>query len=60
VCVFKTIFNSQGQQVDEIKQKQPKGEQQVQWNAVGLPPGMYYFRIQAGDPVGGGKMVLMR
>jgi hypothetical protein len=27
------------------------------WNAEGLPAGMYYFRIQAGDKVGGGKMI---
>jgi hypothetical protein len=51
------IFNSKGKQVDEIRQDQPKGEQQVQWNAEGLPAGMYYFRIQAGDQVGSGKMV---
>ena len=31
-----------------------------QWNAEGLPAGMHYFRIQAGDIVGGGKMMLMR
>jgi len=42
-----------------IHQKQPKGEQQVQWNAEGLPAGMYYYRIQAGDKIGGGKMVKM-
>ncbi len=31
-----------------------------QWNAEGLPAGIYYFRIQAGDKVGGGKMILLR
>jgi len=53
------IFNSQGHFIEKLEQKQPKGEQQIQWNAEGLPAGMYYFRIQAGDKVGGGKMVKM-
>lgn len=53
------IFNHQGQIIEKIEQEQPKGEQQVQWNAEGLPAGMYYFRIQAGDMAGGGKMVKM-
>jgi len=54
-----SIFNLQSQQVDKIIHEQLMGEQQVQWNAEGLPSGMYYFRIQAGDKVGGGKMVKM-
>jgi hypothetical protein len=36
------------------------GEHCIQWNAEGLPAGMYYFRIQAGDKVGGGKILKMR
>jgi len=52
-----TIFNPQGQLIEQIEQEQHKGEQKVEWNAEGLPAGMYYFRIQAGDKVGGGKMV---
>jgi photosystem II stability/assembly factor-like uncharacterized protein len=52
-----SIFNPQGQLIEKIEQEQPTGEQQVQWNAVGLPTGMYYFRIQSGDKVGGSKMV---
>jgi len=54
------IYNPQGQLIEKVEQEQSKGEQQVQWNAEGLPSGMYYFRIRAGDKVGGGKMVLMR
>jgi len=55
-----SIFNPQGQLIEKIEQEQPKGEQQVVWNAEGLPAGIYYFRIQAGEKVDGGKMVLMR
>jgi len=43
----------------KIEQEQPKGQQKVHWNAEELPAGMYYFRIQAGEQVGGGKMVKM-
>jgi len=55
-----SIFNPQGQLIEKIEQKQSKGEQKVQWDAEGLPAGIYYFRIQAGDKIGGGKMVLMK
>jgi len=54
------IFNSQGQQVEEIVQEQPNGPHEVRWNAEGLPAGMYYFRIQAGEQIGTGKLVFMR
>ena len=54
------IFNPQGQLIEKFEQEQRKGEQQILWNAEGLPAGMYYFRIQAGDKVGAGKIVKMR
>jgi len=53
------IYNVQSQIVYRMEEKQDKGEQQIQWNAEGLPAGMYYFRIQAGKMIGGGKMVKM-
>jgi hypothetical protein len=43
-----------------MEQKQSKGVQKVQWNAKGLPAGMYYFRIQAGDKTGSGKIVKLQ
>jgi hypothetical protein len=52
-----SIFNPQGQLIEKIEQKQQKGEQHVQWNAEGLPAGIYYFRLQAGEKVGGGKII---
>ena len=55
--VYIQFFNAQGQQVNNIIKEQLPGKQHVQWNAEGLPTGMYYFRIQAGEQVGGGKMV---
>ncbi len=58
VTIF--IYNSQGQQVVVIHQNQAMGEQRVPWKASGLPSGIYYYRIQAGEQVGSGKMVLLR
>jgi hypothetical protein len=54
-----TLYNLQSKIVYEMQEKQDKGEQRIEWNAEGLPAGMYYYRIQAGDKVGGGKMVKM-
>jgi hypothetical protein len=55
-----TIYNHLGEQIDLIRQHQHSGKQQITWNAVGLPPGMYFFTLKAGDQVATGKMVLIR
>jgi len=55
-----TIFNHLGEQVELIRHHQQSGKQQITWNAEGLPPGMYFYTIQAGDQVATGKMVLVR
>jgi len=54
------IYNHLGELVDLIQQKQSQGKQQVVWNAEGLPAGIYYFRLQAGEKVATGKIVLMK
>ena len=53
-----TIYNVQSQIVFMMQEKQLKGEQQVQWNAEGLPSGMYYFRIQAGQGIAVRKLIV--
>ena len=55
-----TVYNVQSQIVYTIEEWRESGEQQMRWNAEGLPAGMYYYRIQAGEKVGGEKVVLMR
>lgn len=52
------IFNSLGHLIEKIELVQSSGEHRVQWNADGLPPGIYYYRIQAGKRGGDGKIVL--
>ncbi len=55
-----TIFNHLGEQVEVIRQQQPSGKQQVTWNAEGQPSGVYYYRMQAGNQIASGKMILVR
>jgi hypothetical protein len=52
-----TVYNLQSKIVYSIEERRNAGEQQIRWNAEGLPAGMYYYRIQAGDKVCGGKLV---
>ena len=33
---------------------------EVEWNATGLPSGVYFYRLQAGDFVETKRMVLMK
>ncbi len=54
------IYNQIGEQVEVIWQQQNSGKQQVIWNAEGLPSGVYFYRMQAGEQVSLGKMVLVR
>ena len=56
--VILSIYNHLGEQIDLIRQHQHSGKQQITWNAVGLPPGMYFFTLQSEDQVATGKMVL--
>lgn len=54
-----TFYNQFGKEVDRIEQKQAQGKQQVAWTPD-LPGGIYYFRLEAGEQVASGKVVLMR
>jgi hypothetical protein len=55
-----SIFDINGKEVirwtDEM---QPHGKHRKCLDVSNLPTGIYYYRIQAGDKVGGGKMVKM-
>ena len=55
-----SIFNHLGEQVEIIRQHQSSGQQHVTWDASGLPSGVYFFTLKAGDQVAFGKMVLMK
>ena len=52
-----TVYNVQAQVVFHMQEKQEKGRHELQWNAMGVPAGTYYYRIAAGARIGSGKMV---
>jgi serine protease len=46
------IFNAMGAKVAELHHGQlPAGQQQFRWDAVGLPKGSYFCRVQAGNEI---------
>ncbi len=54
------IFNHLGKQIEFIQQYQLAGKQHVSWDASSQPSGVYYFRMQAGEQLSSGKMVVVR
>lgn len=53
------IFNQTGQLIETLVDEwQPKGKHEKRWQAEGLPVGIYFFRINAGNQVFSGKMIL--
>ena len=53
-----TVYNVQSQIVYSIEERRNKGRQEIQWNAEGLPGGMYFYRIQTSDRIASGKLVV--
>ena len=56
-----TVYNVLGQQiVTLVNAKNEPGEHSVNWNALNVPSGVYFYRIVAGDFVQVKKMMLMK
>lgn len=56
-----TIFNITGQKVATlIHETMPAGRHSVVWNAAGMPSGMYFCTVKAGDFAETRKMVLLK
>ena len=53
-----TVYNVHSQIVYTIEGRREKGEQKIEWNAEGLPAGMYFYRLEAGDRICCGKLVV--
>lgn len=54
-----SVFDSKGRLVRVLQDGfQVAGSHQVRFNAQGLPAGMYFYRLVAGEEVHAGKMVL--
>jgi hypothetical protein len=61
VTVNLSIYNHLGQQVAVLVDgEQAAGRQMVQWNAEGLPAGIYFYRLSIANcqlPTASGKLV---
>jgi hypothetical protein len=55
------IYNELGEEVAELLNKEvPTGTYEIEWNATGLPSGVYFYRLQAGGFIKTKKMILMK
>lgn len=52
-----SIFNSVGELVYRVLEHQQVGKQKMKWSAEGLPPGLYYYRLETGSKQAKGKMI---
>jgi hypothetical protein len=43
-----------------LEERKPRGEYHVPWSAVGVPSGVYYYRLTAGNFIETKKMILMK
>jgi len=56
-----TVFNLLGQKVETlVSEKKNQGSYEVKFNALGLPSGVYFYRLQAGSSVRTKKMILLK
>ena len=56
-----TIFNLKGQEIETIVNGfQTSGEYEINWQAEGLPSGIYFYRLQVGDFSETKKLVLQK
>ena len=55
------VFNSAGQEVAKLlREKRQPGVYTVRWDASGMPSGVYFYRLTAGEYVQTRKAVLMK
>jgi hypothetical protein len=56
-----TVFDARGRKAAVLADgHRPAGTHRVTWNAVGLPSGIYFYRITAGAFTATRKMCLLR
>ena len=56
-----TVYNLKGQQIEElVHAREQAGQHSFEWNAAGLPGGVYFYRIQAGKFTATKKLLLVK
>ena len=55
------VYNTLGSEVVTlVNEEKPAGNYEVTWNAINIPSGVYFYRLQAGDFVQTRKMILLK
>ncbi|MEW6655066.1 MAG: T9SS type A sorting domain-containing protein, partial [Bacteroidota bacterium] len=55
------VFDALGREVSIlVSEELPAGTYSSQWNASGLPSGVYFYRLQAGSFVDTKKLILLK
>jgi Secretion system C-terminal sorting domain len=55
--IYDVLGNEVATLVDEYK---PAGSYEVEWNASGLPSGVYFYQLKSGEFVSTKKMILLK
>ena len=59
--VMLAIYDLLGKEVETlVQERRPAGEHAVRWDAGGLPSGLYFARLEAGDHVAARPLVLQK
>jgi len=43
-----------------VNKEKPAGSYEVEWNAINLPSGIYFYQLKAGSFIQAKKMILLR
>jgi hypothetical protein len=55
------VFNTLGEEIETlVNTEKPVGTYELNWNAVNLPSGVYFYRLQADNFIETKKMILMK
>ena len=59
--VLLKVYNLAGKEIEVlVNEKQPAGEHKIRWNPIGLPSGVYFYRLQAGEFTATKKLILLQ
>ncbi len=59
--VILKVYDLFGKEIETLtSERQSAGEHRIQWNPVGVPSGVYFYRLQAGEFVATKKLILMK